>query len=298
MSRYRKTNKKTNNKTNDKTNNKTNKKKHKIKSKTQKNKKIVKFNGGTILGTHVDKTNFYDIKKGEKGILKTDGKIVCKKEDCDSELCNKALKTFKLMQIFFSIGISPRPINLNIIDSEMEICMEFVGKDFDNRILKRDKYDFFKAINNLINILSTTSLIFIDLCLQFNPGNIVYNNNSKKVMLIDIDINMIRIGKHIPNNYWRDILNVYKDYAMRDSDDTYDDDPYEIFNNRLKKVNDNYINKIILSQALSSNSIDIDDLIYVISKYNIDKLDSLFEGKEIKRPFEGRFNTLAYYNTI
>ena len=117
-------------------------------------------------------------------------------------------------------------------------------------------------------------------------------------MLIDIDINMIRIGKHIPNDYWKKVLNIYKDYAMRDSDDTYNDDPYEIFNNRLKKVNDNYINKITLSQALSSTSIDIDDLIYVISKYNIDKLDSLFEGKEIKHPFEGRFNTLAYYNTM
>jgi hypothetical protein len=288
MSRYKKTNKKKPKKTNKKIPRKTNK---------QITKKV-KFNGGTILGTDVDKTKFYDIKKGEKGILKTDGKIVCKKEDCDSQLCNKALKTFKLMQIFFSIGISPRPINLNIIDSEMEICMEFAGKDFDNRILKKDKYDFLDAINNLINILSTTSLIFIDLCLQFNPGNIVYNNSSKKVMLIDIDINMIRIGKHIPNDYWKKVLNIYKDYAMRDSDDTYNDDPYEIFNNRLKKVNDNYINKITLSQALSSTSIDIDDLIYVISKYNIDKLDSLFEGKEIKHPFEGRFNTLAYYNTM
>ena len=188
MNRYKKTNRqkyKNKNKTNRKKTNrkKTNRKKTNMKKPKKTNKqssKKVKFNEGTILGTDVDKTNFYNIKKGEKGILKTDGKVVCKTEDCDAPLCNKALKTFKLMQIFYSIGISPRPINLNIIDSEMEICMEFAGKDFDNRILERDRHDFGKAINNLANVLMATGLIFIDLCLQFNPGNIVYNSNYNK----------------------------------------------------------------------------------------------------------------------
>ena len=201
------------------------------------------------------------------------------------------------MQVLYNMGVSPEPINLNINNNEIEVCMNFAGNDIDNRISNVEIDHLESAINLLSDILQTTNLFFVDLCLQFNPGNIVYNLNTKKLLLIDIDMNWIRLVKNNSNDYWKDILNVYKEYALRNPDDEYDDDPYDIFDAKLKVVNNKYIHNIILSEALSSISLTPEDITERLLIKNSLTMDKLFQGKQIKYPFNGQYAIKGHYHT-
>ena len=247
----------------------------------------------------VDSSTFVKISKGQHGELKTDGKIICKIEQCPRKYCQqKGSKLFKLMYILNIMNICPRPISLNITE-EIEICMEHGGVDFDERIPFSEKDDLESSLNELGRILSTTNLIFVDFCLQFNTGNIVYNKDTKKVMLIDIDLNWIRLGKDIPSNYWKDVLQVYKNYVFRENDEEYDDDPYDIFSEYLKQINNKYLPYITLSQGLSSINIIEDNITQTsLNKNSISSLEKeLFQGKLQKNLFQNTFNVKGYYNT-
>ncbi len=196
------------------------------------------------------------------------------------------------------MNISPEPKEINYKDYEMEICMDYAGIDFDNRISIDEKDNLVKAIDKLSSILEQTNLLFIDLCLHFNPGNIVYNNITKQVLLIDIDINWIRLGKNIPTHYWKNVLDVYKEYALRKSDEEYDDDPYDIFNDKLQTINNTALKEVILSQGISSIDIIKDDINKnLFIKNALTPLEKLFNGISKTKPFEGTFPTKIYYIT-
>jgi len=205
------------------------------------------------------------------------------------------------MEVLHTMKICPAPKEINYKDYEMEICMDFAGKDFDNRISIDEKPNLEQAINKLSSILEQTNLLFVDLCLHFNAGNIVYDKISKQVLLIDIDINWIRLAKNIPDNYWKNVLNIYKDYALRKSDEEYDDDPNDIFNDKLQKVNNKFLKESILSQGISSIDISKDDINKsLFIKNPSEKLTSsekLFNGKMMNTKFEGIFPTKTHYMT-
>ena len=243
--------------------------------------------------TTVDSSNFVKISKGEHGELKTDGKIVCKTDSCEPKYCTqKGYKIFNLMYILNNMGICPRPISVNFPEDnyEFEICMEHGGVDFGERFPLEEKKYLEMTLTNLGERLVETNLIFIDLCLQFNPGNIVYNKATKKATLIDFDLNWIRFGLDIPSNYWKDVLEVYKKYVFRGKDEDYDDDPFEIFASQLGDVNDKYLKYITLSQGLSSVNTDINQELF-------DNNDILFQGKLRKDLFQGTFKVKGYYDT-
>ena len=273
------------------------------KIKESSNKNIFFYNTQTKNGQYnipieIDSTKFYKILKGEHGELKTDGKIVCKTEECPAKCSKqKGYKIFNLMYLLNNMDICPRPLSINVTNHNIEICMEHGGIDFDERIPDSEKYYLESSLNKLGELLSKTNLIFVDLCLQFNPGNIVYNKISKKVMLIDIDLNWIRLGLDIPDNYWKDILEVYKNYTFREADEEYDDDPSDIFSNQLKQINNKYLKYITLSQGLSSVNISEDDIRGSLFAKNFPIENQLFQGKLQKDLFQGIFNVKGYYNT-
>ena len=201
------------------------------------------------------------------------------------------------MELLYDIGVSPEPLSLEINTNEIEVCMKFGGNDIDNRIPNVEIEHLESAINLLSNILKSTNLFFVDLCLHFNPGNIVYNLNTKQLLLIDIDMNWIRLVKNNSDDYWKDILNVYKEYALRKPDDEYDDDPYDIFNAKFKAVNNKYIQNIILSEALSSINLTYEDINERLFIKNSVTMDKLFQGKLITYPFERDYVVKGYYHT-
>jgi hypothetical protein len=204
------------------------------------------------------------------------------------------------MEVLHEMNICPQPKEINYKDYEMEICMDFAGIDFDNRISIDEKQNLEQAIDKLSSILEQTNLLFVDLCLHFNPGNIVYNNITKQVLLIDIDINWIRLAKDIPDNYWKNVLNVYKEYALRkdDQNQDQDQDPYDIFNDKLQAINKKHLKESILSQAISSIDINKDDINQsLFIKKPSTPLEKLFNGISKTTPFEGTFPTKAHYIT-
>jgi hypothetical protein len=263
--------------------------------KTKKTRRIHK--GGALIGKDIDKKDFVKISKGEHGELKTDGNIVCKRESYNKDNRDSiGRKQYKLMEILHNMDISPTPKSFDIIDGENEICMEYGGEDFDNIITIGEEKNLESAIEKLSNKLKSTNLIFVDLCLQFNTGNIVYDYSTKQILLIDIDLKWIRLAKNIPENYWRDILNVYKDYAFRTkSDGDYDGgDPFEHFQNHLNAVNAKYLPEMTLSQSLNSIDISPDDMTPELLSSTTNKL---FEGNKRIDKFQGLFSTKGYYNT-
>jgi hypothetical protein len=116
-------------------------------------------------------------------------------------------------------------------------------------------------------------------------------------MLIDIDMNLIRFAKNIPDNYWKEILNVYKEYIFRKSDDEYDEDPADIFDLELKVVNNKYIEQIILSQGLSSIDLEYHNINKELLIKKSTTMDILFTGKMKKLKFHGVYPTKGYYDT-
>lgn len=268
---------------------------------TSNNDKIFFYNKITNISQYnipinIDTTNFVSISKGEHGDKKTDGKILCKSELCPRLGCKeKGHKTFKTMYILNNLHIGPRPFTLNITN-EIEICMEHTGIDFTERFPIEYKDDVENSINELVTTLSKTNLIFVDLCVFFNPENITYNIKNKKTTLIDIDLNNIRLGLDIDDNYWKDILEVYKDYVFRGKDEDYDDDPNDIFDEKLKQVNNKYLKYITLSQGLSSINItenDINKELFIKNSKNT----NLFQDKLKTTLFQGLVKVKGYYDT-
>ena len=246
-------------------------------------------------------------KGGQHDELETDGSIVCKTESYMKKYVQVIHdKQYKLMEILYRMNICPRPISLDelvvgkirpmesklVVDTESTICMEHGGIDFDEKISHPGLEG---AMESLITSMSATRLLFIDLCLQFNSGNIVYKDD--KVRLIDIDLKLILLVKDMPTNYWKEILTVYKEFVTRTEEDEEFEggDPYDFYQDKLDSINNQYLPAMTFSQTFYSYSLTADDITPELLMSDENKL---FGGKKINQLFHGRFNTKAYYTTI
>lgn len=235
------------------------------------------------------------IEKGEHGDIVTDGDIVCKTESYDKRYIDNMVDIqYKLLTVLHDMDICPAPISVEINKPEATICMTHGGNDFDYKLPISEAPELSKALDYLASILSSTKLIFVDLCLLFNPGNIVYREG--KVLLIDIDPKFILLSTNIPEGYWNEIFGVYRDYVLSAEDVEYEEgDADDHFSSQLYNINNKYINNMVFSQSFASDNIDVNDITPELLKTDSNKL---FTGKLITRPFMGKFNTKAHYMTV
>tara|TARA_B110000046_G_scaffold103798_1_gene111324 strand:- start:65 stop:514 length:450 start_codon:yes stop_codon:yes gene_type:complete len=109
----------------------------------------------------------------------------------------------------------------------------------------------------------------VDFGINFNPGNIVYNLDTKEARLIDFDFNyihQINLNENATKNdlklilkdFWNRVMNVYFEYyktRFEKEDEDLEDDPLDVADEKMKECK-NLLEICVLGEKFTSINMD------------------------------------------
>ncbi len=205
------------------------------------------------------------------------------------------------MQILSQKKISVKPIKIdNDLKEEISsICMMHGGVNLESRHKIKEMDSLEIALKELANRLAKTCIMHVDFGIQFNPGNILYNLDTKEARLIDFDLNyihQINLKKNVTTendlklilkDFWNRVMNVYFEYyktRFEKEDEDLEDDPGDVADKKIKECK-----KILEICVLGENftSINMDKIKIDNNLIRIPPGPILFQNKLIRDGFTG-----------
>ena len=175
------------------------------------------------------------------------------------------------MQMLSQEKISVKPIKIDNDFKEgiSSMCMMHGGVNLESRHEIKEMDHLQLALNKLATRLAKTCIMHVDFGINFNPGNIVYNLDTKEARLIDFDFNyihQINLNENATKNdlklilkdFWNRVMNVYFEYyktRFEKEDEDLEDDPLDVADEKMKECK-NLLEICVLGEKFTSINMD------------------------------------------